>query len=193
MRGLPERRIRLCLLFGITPAHAGLTPSDLLRWCLSWDHPRACGAYLLLLLFGLLLLGSPPRMRGLRGAGGAGGVMIGITPAHAGLTCLRVLNSEPSRDHPRACGAYIMRSYVRESNMGSPPRMRGLPLIFRFRGRICGITPAHAGLTRYASSASTPSRDHPRACGAYPTRTSKSLRLKGSPPRMRGLRFFGNG
>ena len=71
----------------------------------------------------------------------------GITPAHAGLTLFSLLGFGLKRDHPRACGAYLVYFFINAGRKGSPPRMRGL-LDHRFHGlgRL-GITPAHAGLT----------------------------------------------
>ena len=48
MRGsLDEGHVAL-LIEGIIPAHAGLTQSSFQVSCTIWDHPRACGAHVLL-------------------------------------------------------------------------------------------------------------------------------------------------
>ena len=71
-----------------------------------------------------------------------------ITPAHAGKTFSSKYASKARQDHPRACGENGRRGKHRAGQVGSPPRMRGKPLL----GEIaCGeprITPAHAGKTK---------------------------------------------
>ena len=56
---------------------------------------------------------------------------------------------------------------------------------YLIKGKILGITPAHAG--RIATSSAKPSaiRDHPRACGKNAYLLSDELEGPGSPPRMR--------
>ena len=77
---------------------------------------------------------------------------LGITPAHAGLTSILWRYENMCRDHPRACGAYDMYKRGLEHITGSPPRMRGLLYDEGFSRIGCGITPAHAGLTRSADA-----------------------------------------
>ena len=68
----------------ITPAHAGRILLSLhFRW-LSWDHPRACGKNLVVIVLSWLYGGSPPRMR----------------EEFLGDNVNTVING----DHPRACG-----------------------------------------------------------------------------------------
>ena len=113
---------------GITPAHAGLTIQRIQRVRIPRDHSRACGAYRPSASTLRWLLGSPPRMRGLPNLTNLSGCLIGITPAHAGLTVSCQLISISTRDHPRACGAYSRQLSLRRPQVGSPPRMRGLLL-----------------------------------------------------------------
>ena len=53
---------------------------------------------------------------------------------------------------------------------------------------VCGIIPAHAGLTIALYASMTSRWDHPRACGAHPQTTCERWDLQGSSPRMRGSR-----
>ena len=86
-------------------------------------------------------------MRGLLPDDAVDSVIVGITPAHAGLTFCASSQPSPLRDHPRACGAYPRAGRFVSLPRGSPPRMRGL-LFQRFKLlNTLGITPAHAGLT----------------------------------------------
>ena len=106
MRGLLFRLSKHTPMIGITPAHAGLTGFSRTLGRSSWDHPRACGAYLDACCGSRMFWGSPPRMRGLQGNEVYEDDIVGITPAHAGLTIILQINTYGMRDHPRACGAY---------------------------------------------------------------------------------------
>ena len=72
----------------------------------------------------------------------------GITPAHAGNTCLAIPHTSHYWDHPRACGEYRQGETIQGATQGSPPRMRGILLVTRDDAKPVGITPAHAGNTR---------------------------------------------
>ena len=74
---------------GIIPAHAGLTFLMRFAEAESWDHPRACGAHYLMAVRVILILGSSPRMRGSRPFKKCLPFLLGIIPAHAGLTVVR--------------------------------------------------------------------------------------------------------
>ena len=115
--------------------------------------------------------------------------VVGIIPAHAGLTKKLRQSSQRCRDHPRACGAHPFAFSDRlrlRKWWGSSPRMRGSRRGSRAGGRCPGIIPAHAGLTIQESLWHDPVRDHPRACGAHPSVPEGSTSSKGSSPRMRG-------
>ena len=86
MRGSLEYVQRLDAPLGIIPAHAGLTRWRSLLQIALWDHPRACGAHVHKDLCSLYFSGSSPRMRGSRQDDAARVVLVGIIPAHAGLT-----------------------------------------------------------------------------------------------------------
>ena len=55
-------------------------------------------------------------------------------------------------------------------------------------GFLCGlgITPAYAGKRLMSSNSLTAHRDHPRVCGEKKSKSVKTGRHAGSPPRMRG-------
>ena len=74
---------------GITPAHAGKTEEMEDIYQSFWDHPRACGENLSPDPLPTEIEGSPPRMRGKRGRERYERRADGITPAHAGKTCIR--------------------------------------------------------------------------------------------------------
>ena len=186
MRGKRIACLACNLQTGITPAHAGKTPSTFCSARLRRDHPRACGENHSGLYPDYPQSGSPPRMRGKLGDIRVRGGSMGITPAHAGKTGHAGTNWARMRDHPRACGENRIDVTLQYRDQGSPPRMRGKrKQPFEPDGG-AGITPAHAGKTPFASTSSTSRRDHPRACGENECTQSKHFLHRGSPPRMRG-------
>ena len=69
---------------GITPACAGKSKLPLLDYSPAWDHPRVCGEKVVLSIFLVPLMGSPPRVRG-KGLSFFSIIScFGITPACAG-------------------------------------------------------------------------------------------------------------
>ncbi len=147
MRGSRCLRYALTLQVGIIPAHAGLTNQNANNKVQARDHPRACGAHENAVFLKVLLLGSSPRMRGSHARMVHHHSVLGIIPAHAGLTIVPLICVLMTWDHPRACGAHLGKNADFTNAMGSSPRMRGsLHIITRFVV-IVGIIPAHAGLT----------------------------------------------
>ena len=167
MRGAPRIRRGAQYRFGIIPAHAGSTVSAAASTPRSKDHPRACGEHHSSCLSKLSIGGSSPRMRGAPRLPLARRRGLGIIPAHAGSTRRYHIACPYSKDHPRACGEHFNRhSYTPYTN-GSSPRMRGAPYGPRKRSWRRRIIPAHAGSTLLKSDTSTPTGDHPRACGEH--------------------------
>ena len=108
MRGSQERNQNTCNLYGIIPAHAGLTPDYCPTESPDWDHPRACGAHNEDSTERARELGSSPRMRGSQSLSLKRAANPGIIPAHAGLTTCRRHSRRRTWDHPRACGAHFV-------------------------------------------------------------------------------------
>ena len=136
----------------IIPAHAGQTRARSRRPYPPTDHPRACGANLVLSHGLFTPHGSSPRMRGKHLHCGAVSADGRIIPAHAGQTWLGLQPPEKLTDHPRACGANTAATDFTNVVCGSSPRMRGKPvlaveLVCRIR-----IIPAHAGQTQGCES-----------------------------------------
>ena len=167
MRGSRKGTSRVTIPAGIIPAHAGLTN---IAHCLSLqirDHPRACGAHMMIIPFRYLSWGSSPRMRGSRYNRVDNIIIAGIIPAHAGLTPHNHHVRYSLRDHPRACGAHVMKKELDAYTTGSSPRMRGSRHEKVDGIGKSGIIPAHAGLTHFLKLSRLQSWDHPRACGAH--------------------------
>ena len=69
---------------------------------------------------------------------------------------------------------------------GSPPHMRG-KVVFALGDRLLQrITPAHAGKSNRVLLRCRCTWDHPRTCGEKLYCWANLLKMKGSPPRMRG-------
>ena len=71
--------------------------------------------------------GSSPRMRGTRADRIDLIHAIGIIPAYAGNTQLRMPPTMICWDHPRVCGEHHTAMIARITPLGSSPRMRGTP------------------------------------------------------------------
>ena len=142
----------------------------------------------MVLLLRILVLGSPPRMRGKLLSGAGTSKVHRITPAYAGKTLLLHLPLYQHEDHPRVCGENSISNSISHVLSGSPPRMRGKRNSKSVRCRSAGITPAYAGKTYGGFLNAAKNKDHPRVCGENAARRWLVAVNMGSPPRMRGKR-----
>ena len=146
-----------------------------------------CGEYLKVSIMIRILVGSPPRVRGILNDLCSEAGNLRITPACAGNT-FKVLSSRAFvRDHPRVCGEYLAREKDGESGGGSPPRVRGIRLMTAVFSLLKRITPACAGNTGVSARNRKAAEDHPRVCGEYQKKNGRMVRRLGSPPRVRGI------
>ena len=153
---------------GIIPARAGFTRRIPKNQPKTADHPRACGVY---------CSGVRPALRRRR-----------IIPARAGFTGLGVFGVSEVGDHPRACGVYSEELFCVLWIGGSSPRVRGLHRWWISMAGRGGIIPARAGFTHGKPWGRLGLTDHPRACGVYAQAQFPPLLVRGSSPRVRGLR-----
>ena len=110
----------------------------------------------------------------------------GITPAHAGKSCRPARRWSCPRDHPRTCGEKLELQAKLYLTRGSPPHMRGkVKFLLHVIGHL-GITPAHAGKSRWQIIRRPWNRDHPRTCGEKVFVPGRAGMGAGSPPHMRG-------
>ena len=68
-----------------------------------------------------------------------------ITPAYAGKSDPDSYTWDQGQDHPRVCGEKQEIYPHNQSNLGSPPRMRGKGAFFVLLLNVFRITPAYAG------------------------------------------------
>ena len=113
--------------------------------------------------------------------------MVGITPACAGNTRLGYSPGEGYGDHPRLRGEYFDNPSKLVQIAGSPPLARGILVMSDDGITPIGITPACAGNTSSAFSASCFAWDHPRLRGEYCCAKSLTSTISGSPPLARGI------
>ena len=170
----------------IIPARAGQTPACSHCRRTFPDHPRACGANLLLNSVSSRLFGSSPRVRGKPTVCVPPTRTVRIIPARAGQTQTAFQNMEKGSDHPRACGANPMLLSSMPYQSGSSPRVRGKLDPAHVYALDRRIIPARAGQTGDTASPRRSSTDHPRACGANLSKGSQITGHSGSSPRVRG-------
>ena len=180
----PPGKVQVC--DRITPACAGNRMPELSCNTAGKDHPRVCGEQNNHSLSGLVIKGSPPRVRGtvLR----ALLMRIGrrITPACAGNRPVSVNVLGVDKDHPRVCGEQQIMCRQKAEVAGSPPRVRGTDVLAIYLAAGHRITPACAGNRSLYGVRPVPDEDHPRVCGEQSRRRVGPTTPKGSPPRVRG-------
>ena len=137
-------------LMRITPAGAGKTKSSSVRLFAHRDHPRGCGENYLFRFYMTPSEGSPPRMRGKPPAPEQEQPVVGITPADAVKTAIRLRRKSKRKDHPRGCGENCIWGWYVSVTGGSPPRMRGKLSQSPRDAELNRITPAGAGKTNDA-------------------------------------------
>ena len=186
VRGKRISQMGGCGRRGITPACAGKTSSSCRTNPKSGDHPRVCGENILPWQVRIWNSGSPPRVRGKLFKPLYAVLLLWITPACAGKTCLPWRQDRPSWDHPRVCGENYKGRHRFGSFQGSPPRVRGKPWVNPLVTDVSGITPACAGKTHSFFPRSGTDRDHPRVCGENCSPVASKIFTWGSPPRVRG-------
>ena len=109
-----------------------------------------------------------------------------ITPAGAGKTCGVALPYDFKPDHPRRCGENCAWSLQTLTAIGSPPQVRGKPIIILHSIAYARITPAGAGKTSERAVPTPEHGDHPRRCGENFVPRPIDAHIRGSPPQVRG-------
>ena len=89
------------------------------------------------------------------------------------------------------CGEKNITSRTKNSELGSPPRVRGKAIHPLTTQGIKGITPACAGKRAHRVIQAAAHRDHPRVCGEKSIICWVVVTPMGSPPRVRGKAFSG--
>ena len=166
MRGKGLQHSVTVSLRRITPACAGKSLSSSAFYQRGEDHPRMCGEKSPSSPPTVVVIGSPPHVRGKDQGPRCFGAAQGITPACAGKRHHDSYDSLAEEDHPRMCGEKETPSICEPADEGSPPHVRGKATGGMCRGR--GFW------------------DHPRMCGEKLHHKRMCLTKKGSPPHVRG-------
>ena len=145
-----------------------------------------CGEKTLYSGIRLVVLGSPPHVRGKACAICTFPLSQRITPACAGKRGIALDAGTMVLDHPRVCGEKTPMRSEGVRGVGSPPRVRGKERQQPRKHRVTRITPACAGKSLTIPKLTTRSWDHPRVCGEKAYSTIWGCQQKGSPPRVRG-------
>ena len=132
---------------GITSACAEQTVFIIEDDGLHRDHLRVCGADVTSGTDGLLVRGSPPRVRSRLPLSQGRSCGRRITSACAEQTDGTQAMTLTSRDHLRVCGADSPSTSMTRPVQGSPPRVRSRPLCGLMAKNITGITSACAEQT----------------------------------------------
>ena len=132
--------------------------------------------------------GSSPLSRGIPDVVRSDLQTLGIIPALAGNTRLRLANLPCRRDHPRSRGEYCTGCFGRPERTGSSPLSRGIRRLGQVSHRHGRIIPALAGNTRGGGDWGGAGADHPRSRGEYPASFAVVPWLVGSSPLSRGIR-----
>ena len=193
VRGKPLALAVLVMYMRITPACAGKTPESLSSHFPTTNHPRVCGENYSWDIDKRCDYGSPPRVRGKLHVHTMQAREQRITPACAGKTAGDRRIRTAGADHPRVCGENLAATQIFSTFVGSPPRVRGKPVVRFGRQQSYRITPACAGKTRGGGRDYGCAADHPRVCGENSRHFLKLLLPVGSPPRVRGKRQTGEG
>ena len=174
----------------IIPARAGPTPPrPASRWSSS-DHPRSCGANVIVWVGFALLHGSSPLVRGQPDKRKAETRSVRIIPARAGPTSSERHAPSTMTDHPRSCGANANAATPSTCRSGSSPLVRGQRQTHpRVHDRE-RIIPARAGPTSFPFLWWSGGSDHPRSCGANSFTLAFNWPITGSSPLVRGQRRF---
>ena len=167
MRGIRRHQLIQHGAHRFIPADAGNTPSWLLAPAPKAVHPRGCGEYDVVALRLMLLSGSSPRMRGIRGLRQSGECVCRFIPADAGNTATSRASLRGASVHPRGCGEYARLRAAFLPHIGSSPRMRGIHVIGTSKHHGFRFIPADAGNTWPAARCQTCQAVHPRGCGEY--------------------------
>ena len=154
------------------------------------DHPRRCGENSWTNCRQKLTKGSPPQVRGKPKYILLFSKKGGITPAGAGKTASSSASVSTAEDHPRRCGENGAAEMPQRTELGSPPQVRGKPVIIQQCRLFLRITPAGAGKTMHSHNTWSGNRDHPRRCGENRISRSDGFFGLGSPPQVRGKREY---
>ncbi len=173
-------------LWGASPRVRGRPHSPTPRTRPDPEHPRGCGADVRSAAAQSRRGGASPRVRGRRRRPRRAGRRPRSIPAGAGPTTGRAPTRGQDPEHPRGCGADLVRLERVTTERGASPRVRGRLQKPGGTGPAERSIPAGAGPTPCPDSARPWAGEHPRGCGADSGRRDSFWHTHGASPRARG-------
>ncbi len=171
-----------------TPTSVGNTSWVEMPSLLDSVHPHECGEYYVPCVPLPLVLGSPPRVWGIRQCRSGSDENRRFTPTSVGNTKAMVPMPPTNAVHPHECGEYTALAGDVRNHTGSPPRVWGIPLFLcRWRAQP-RFTPTSVGNTGQLDISNLGDSVHPHECGEYNWAEFAGDRDHGSPPRVWGIR-----
>ena len=192
VRGKRPRRRKPKFGCGLIPACAGKTSQRGINERANWAHPRVCGENNVEQEWIAFTRGSSPRVRGKRGGDGSLMIAERLIPACAGKTRAPTRGRFRFGAHPRVCGENFVPAQGSNLGAGSSPRVRGKRVGSPSAVCLGGLIPACAGKTQLPAQFACSLEAHPRVCGENPACPPTSCVSKGSSPRVRGKRSYGD-
>ena len=171
---------------GLIPAHAGKTGWPPCVHRSTGAHPRSRGENQVQVLKAHFGDGSSPLTRGKLPVRGGLAERLGLIPAHAGKTTIRVRVRKSRKAHPRSRGENVPIQPLGQVGTGSSPLTRGKPSWRRRRVCSLGLIPAHAGKTHHKRLAPCQRGAHPRSRGENDSLPGCTTGWEGSSPLTRG-------
>ena len=150
-------------------------------------HPHACGEYLFSTLWPRSLIGSSPRVWGIRAGHRAAGRPHRFIPTRVGNTAARKMSVSRFAVHPHACGEYVKKHEIRRLGYGSSPRVWGILPFFLHTMVVPRFIPTRVGNTFDGQIERSPSTVHTHACGEYTMIPESASCKSGSSPRVWGI------
>ena len=188
VRGIHRNAAHVLQCLRFSPARAGNTSLTTAHTTLIPVQPRACGEYALRNRFAVPVVGSAPRVRGIRFGTQTKANNARFSPARAGNTPPSAAVRRRISVQPRACGEYSDNRAIADAWDGSAPRVRGIPLLHPLRIAHVRFSPARAGNTCSRAPGVSWFPVQPRACGEYASSQCSVIGRPGSAPRVRGIR-----
>mgnify|MGYP006995068615 CR=1 FL=1 len=170
----------------LIPAYAGSTRNEPLPGHPRGAHPRLRGEHVVGSVEEAAFPGSSPLTRGALDAADALGTSVGLIPAYAGSTRIRLGIDSDVWAHPRLRGEHSIHACAFSTSQGSSPLTRGARLSSARLTQHLRLIPAYAGSTSGTGGSYPRTRAHPRLRGEHPGLANVPVRVPGSSPLTRG-------
>ena len=134
-------------IYRFIPTRVGNTCASIMRQLASSVHPHACGEYLAFPFQPRLVAGSSPRVWGIPVRPAVRLKPNRFIPTRVGNTSAFSFSNSFSAVHPHACGEYDVEPGVMHGQLGSSPRVWGIPHSYPQSIQILRFIPTRVGNT----------------------------------------------